>query len=252
VVDGIRSGHWKGGLIALAAVGAIALTSAWQGSEQPPIASMVVDPHVAPITFHWKDDRDSVIGNIGALQNVLAAKQRVLVCAMNGGMYDPDRSPKGLYVENGRTLMPLDTAQGTGNFYLMPNGVFGITYNDEAFVCTSRQYAAKQHVRYATQSGPMLLMHGKINKQFKRGSKNLNIRNGVGVRADGQVVFAISTVEVNFHEFASFFQDQGCTDALYLDGFVSKAYMPEQGIKQLDGRLGVLIAVAPLTSTPKY
>jgi uncharacterized protein YigE (DUF2233 family) len=34
----------------------------------------------------------------------------------------------------------------------------------------------------------------------------------------------------------------GCTEALYLDGFVSRAYMPGQGLKQLDGDFGVIIA----------
>lgn len=89
----------------------------------------------------------------------------------------------------------------------------------------------------------MLLVKGVINAQFKQGSANLNIRNGVGIMPDGRVVFAISREPVNFFDFASWFKDQGCMDALYLDGAISRAYIPEAGVDQRDGLLGVLIAV---------
>ena len=48
------------------------------------------------------------------------------------------------------------------------------------------------------------------------------VRNGVGVRADGRVVFAISEAAVSFGRFARLFRDAlACPNALYLDGFVS-------------------------------
>ena len=82
-----------------------------------------------------------------------------------------------------------------------------------------------------------------INAQFKQGSINLNIRNGVGIMPDGRVVFAISREPVNFFDFGGWFKTQGCTEALYLDGAISRAYIPEAGMDQRDGQLGVLIAV---------
>ena len=46
------------------------------------------------------------------------------VLAMNAGMFKEDRSPLGLYVEDGKELVAADTADGDGNFYMKPNGIF--------------------------------------------------------------------------------------------------------------------------------
>lgn len=75
-------------------------------------------------------------------------------------------------------------------------------------------------------------------------SANVNIRNGVGILPDGNVLFAMSKTEVNFYDFARFFKDKGCTNALYLDGFVSRAYAPSENWQQIDGNFGVMIGVS--------
>jgi len=209
------------------------------------IASRVVDPNKELISMHWKDGQGQVIGNIGVLDQEVKRMGKKLVFAMNGGMYDPQQAPVGLYVEDGQLLHKLNNSKGgSGNFHMQPNGVFGITKEGKAFVRTTAECPSPATLRYATQSGPMLLVKGAINAQFKQGSANLNIRNGVGIMPDGRVVFAISREPVNFFDFASWFKAQGCTDALYLDGAISRAYLPEEGLKQLDGQLGVLISVS--------
>jgi uncharacterized protein YigE (DUF2233 family) len=98
-------------------------------------------------------------------------------------------------------------------------------------------------VKYATQSGPMLLTNGKIHPEFREGSTNLNIRNGVGILPNNKLVFAMSKKEINFYDFAKYFQDLGCKNALFLDGFVSRTYLPEKNWIQTDGNLGVMIGV---------
>lgn len=212
------------------------------------IAMRIVDPRREPITLHWKDEQGKVIGNIGALRAMLLGRDEQLAFAMNGGMYDRDQAPVGLYIEEGRMLNRIDRrTERRGNFYMQPNGVFGIRMDGSAFVIRTSEMQDMLNVRYATQSGPMLITGGIINKNFTPGSKNLQIRNGVGIRRDGHVVFAISRTPVNFHDFATWFKEQGCDHALYLDGAVSKAYIPEAGMDGLDGELGVLIAV----STPR-
>ena len=45
----------------------------------------------------------------------------------------------------------------------------------------------------------------------------------------GKVIFAISKQQVNFYEFASFLRELGCVNALYLDGTVSRMYLPAIG-----------------------
>lgn len=209
------------------------------------IASRIVDPKKEVIELHWKGAGGRIFGNLGELRSELAAQGREMVMGMNGGMFTTDHGPVGLYIEDGRMLHRIDRrTAGSDNFHMQPNGVFGIREDGSAFVMTTADMKDMLGVRYATQSGPMLIADGTINAHFTPGSKNLNIRNGVGVRADGQVVFAISREPVNFHDFATWFQEQGCTNALYLDGAVSKAYIPEAGMLDLDGRLGVLIAVS--------
>jgi uncharacterized protein YigE (DUF2233 family) len=88
----------------------------------------------------------------------------------------------------------------------------------------------------------MLVIDGKIHPEFKRGSSNVNIRNGVGVLANGQVIFVMSKKPINLYDFASFFLKAGCINALYLDGFVSRTYLPTQKWEQTEGDFGVIIA----------
>ncbi|QQR87855.1 MAG: phosphodiester glycosidase family protein [Flavobacteriales bacterium] len=218
-------------------------------SGRPPgpddrIASVVFVPDKLNISMHWRDAEGKDYRNIGRLKSDLEQQGRTLLFAMNGGMYTPDHTPVGLYVESGTQHHKLNTGKGgTGNFSMQPNGVFGVHQNGRAEVITTDGARMITDWRCATQSGPMLVIDGSINAQFTPGSKNVNIRNGVGTTTDGRVVFAISREPVNFHDFARFFLDQGCANALYLDGAVSRAYMPEAGLQQLDGDLGVLIAV---------
>jgi uncharacterized protein YigE (DUF2233 family) len=202
-----------------------------------------VDTKHQDLRMYWKNDKGQYFRSIENLNNWLELKNKTLIFAMNAGMYKKDHSPHGLYVENGKQINPLDTANGDGNFYLMPNGVFYISKDQLPFICKTNQYLDTGQVQYATQSGPMLLIDGQMHPAFKEGSKNLNIRNGVGILPNNQVVFAMSKAEINFYDFAKYFQSLGCKNALYLDGFVSRTYLPEINWKQLDGNFGVMIGV---------
>ncbi len=163
---------------------------------------------------------------------------------MNGGMYKEDNSPLGLYIENKQAKFPLNTGKGVGNFYLYPNGVFYITVTNEAHICTTDNFKNNGNIKYATQSGPMLLVDGHIHPAFKEGSENTNIRNGVGILPNNKIVFAMSKREINFYDFANYFKKLGCKNALYLDGFVSRVYLPEKNWTQMDGNFGVIIGVS--------
>lgn len=164
---------------------------------------------------------------------------------MNGGMYLKDGNPQGLYIEKGNEKTPIDsTPKGYGNFYMQPNGVFYITENNIATISNTSNFKHITNINYATQSGPMLVVDGKLHPKFKNGSTNLHIRNGVGVLPNGQLLFAMSKERINFYDFASYFKQHGCKNALYLDGFVSKTYLPSKNWTQLDGNFGVIIGVS--------
>ena len=185
-------------------------------------------------------------GTFDRVQAALGAEGKALAFAMNGGMYHPDRRPVGLYLELGEEAQRLITSAGPGNFGMLPNGVFCIRENGFAVV-ESRAYAvAPPACRYATQSGPMLVIDGAMHPRFLPHSSSRHIRNGVGVSADGsRAVFSISDAPVNFHEFARLFRDHlGTPNALYFDGRVSRLHAPELGRSDLGFPMGPMVGLA--------
>lgn len=155
------------------------------------------------------------------------AQGRPPVLAMNAGMYDAELNAIGLLVEDGRELKALNLRDGPGNFHLKPNGVFGIDRMGRARVMDSAK-ARDADFAYATQSGPMLVFDGRLHPAFQPDGRSRYRRNGVGVRADGLVVLAISRGTVSFGAFARLFRDElGCPNALFLDGAVSALAGPD-------------------------
>jgi uncharacterized protein YigE (DUF2233 family) len=191
----------------------------------------------------WRDREGKLFSNIENVKTWSEKQGRTLLFSMNGGMYKRDQTAKGLFIQNGKTINPLDSGNGEGNFYLKPNGIFYITTNRQAFICPTENFKYSPAINYATQSGPMLVVNGHIHAAFKKGSANLNIRNAVGLLPNGNLLFVISTLPVNFYDLAVYFQSRGCQYALYLDGAISRMYAPQQQCRQMDGTLGVIIAV---------
>ncbi|MGJ8591646.1 MAG: phosphodiester glycosidase family protein [Aquaticitalea sp.] len=204
----------------------------------------IVDPQNQDLKFFWKDQNDSNYGNFQTLKSELKKEKKELAFAVNGGMFNKNHSPQGLYIEDGELLAKLDTLSGGyGNFYLQPNGVFYLTDAMNPVICTTKDFDASQNISYATQSGPMLVIDSKIHPKFREGSENMHIRNGVGILPDGKLLFAMSKKIINFYDFASYFKVNGCENALYLDGFVSRTYLPEKEWEQNGSDFGVIIAV---------
>lgn len=201
------------------------------------------NPKIENVSLYWKDTDGTILKSISRLKLKTQRNDKRLKFAMNGGMFCIKNIPKGLYIENFKVLHPIDTLSGKGNFYLQPNGIFYLTKNNEAGIVESKAFTHDSHIKYATQSGPLLLINKKINPILKKDSKNTNIRNGVGILKNGNIIFIMSKDEVNFYNFASVFKDAGCEKALYLDGFVSRTYYPEKRWIQEDGDFGVMIGV---------
>ncbi|MCC2546386.1 phosphodiester glycosidase family protein [Hymenobacter sp. BT175] len=207
-----------------------------------PIISYQVNPRLQEIRLYWQD-HGKRFGSLGNLKAWLRGHGQTLVFACNGGMFHPDYSPVGLFIQEGRTITPLNTGTGAGNFYRQPNGVFYITADRRAGICTTADFTQVASPRFATQSGPMLVVRNGIPSIFQPQSTNLTIRNGVGILPDGTVVFAMSRDKINFYNFAKHFQRLGCEQALYFDGFVSRTYLPARNWVQTDGDFGVIIGV---------
>lgn len=212
-------------------------------STDDQFVSYIVDAKKQNINLYWKDDQQKIFKSIQNLKGWLDKKHKKLVFAMNAGMYKKDNSPQGLFIENQKIITALDTTSGEGNFYLKPNGVFYIRVDNLPVICSATKFINNGKLKYATQSGPMLVIDGQIHSAFKEGSTNLNIRNGVGILPDNRIIFAMSKKGINFFDLANYFKSMGCKNALYLDGLVSRTYLPQKNWKQTDGNFGVIIGV---------
>lgn len=148
--------------------------------------------------------------------------------AMNAGMFDEDGTPVGYFVENSERLQELNTADGEGNFYMKPNGVFYGT-GGEWHVRTTEEFLAnvKDRPEFGTQSGPMLVIGGKIHPEITHDGPSKLVRNAVGVDEQGRAHFVISNAPISFGKLARFYRDElKVKDALYLDGTVSQLWNP--------------------------
>ena len=183
----------------------------------------VVDPSRHDIQLEYRGPDDEVYGSVEKVVGALAATGQTPLLAMNGGMYHADLMPVGLYVENGMETSPLNVDEGFGNFFLKPNGVFFVSEDGRAGVLETATYkVAGLTPAFATQSGPMLVIDGAIHPRFLPDGTSKYIRNGVGVRADGKVVLAITRDPVSLGSLARLFRDvAACPNALFFDGAVS-------------------------------
>ena len=187
---------------------------------------------------------EGTLGSFAAVDKALEPQGLRLDFAMNAGMYHRDLAPVGLYVEGGVQAASLVTRAGPGNFGLVPNGVFCV--GDALRVIETLAFAAaKPKCRYATQSGPMLVIGGRLHPKFLPDSDSLYIRNGVGVSEDGRrAVFAISNQPVNFYAFARLFRDGlGLPEALYFDGSISRLYDHDSGRHDAGFPMGPMVGV---------
>ncbi len=206
--------------------------------------SCEVDLSQEEVRLFLRNEAGEILGSFSRVARNLPEGQR-LGLAMNAGMFHDDRAPVGLYVEDGVEEMRIITSDGPGNFGLLPNGVLCLRAG-EAEIVESRAFANRQpRCSHATQSGPMLVINGDLHPRFIPNGSSRNIRNGVGVDAQGdRLHLVISDDPVNFHHFARFFRDHlNLPQALYFDGRVSRLYAPEIG------RTDIGLPVGPIIGT---
>jgi uncharacterized protein YigE (DUF2233 family) len=228
-------------LLACLAAPAFAVTCEdmdWQGASY---TVCTVDRATDDLRMFLYDDSGAVLGSFAAIEQ---ATGRPLLFAMNAGMYHPDRRPVGLYIEDGVQIAPLVSSAGPGNFGMLPNGVFCITDSDVLIIETGDYLNDTPPCRYATQSGPMLLMGSELHPRFLPDSTSRHYRNGVGTAFDGKAVFAISNEPVTFHDFATLFRDAlDRPNALFLDGAISRLHTPMLGRSDFGVAMGPVVGV---------
>jgi uncharacterized protein YigE (DUF2233 family) len=180
--------------------------------------------------------------SFAALEQVLGERADKVSFAMNAGMFDEEGRPIGLAIANGTQLRAVNRlTKGYGNFHLQPNGVFLVRKDGRAEVVTTQDFEAADDILHATQSGPMLVIDGKVNPRFDADGPSRYVRNGVGVDSNGMPVFVISDEAVSFGKFARVFAGPlGCRNALYFDGSVSSLWAPA------NRRMDSLVPIGPM------
>ncbi len=190
---------------------------------------------------------DTPFGSLAALRDSLSGVQRRrTIMAMNGGMFDDAGQPVGYYVEDARRLQTLNRNEGPGNFHLLPNGVFFGQPDGEWQVLSTDTFIHEVADRpyFATQSGPMLVIDGRLHPAIANDGESQLLRNAVGVDAHGRAHFVISEEPISFGKLARFYRDVlGTSNALFLDGSVSQLWDPANGRMDSGAALGPLIVV---------
>lgn len=211
--------------------------------EGVPLTHCVADPERHAISTALAPNTGDRAGSIAGFAE--GRSENGIAFAMNAGMYGDDLKPIGYFVQDKDRLVELNRAAGPGNFHMKPNGVFfgsGSKWqvlDSEAFYRT-----VGDRPEFGTQSGPMLVVNGKLHSEFQDDGPSRAIRNGVGVDEKGRAHFVISDAPVSFGQFARFFRDELKTpNALFLDGNISALWDPATG--RMDrGRVGPLLVVS--------
>ena len=165
--------------------------------------------------------------------------------AMNAGMYDDEGKPIGYFVEDGERLKTLNTSDGEGNFHMDPNGVF-FGSDGKWEVRTTQDFLANvtDRPKFGTQSGPMLVIDGKLHPEISQDGESRLVRNAVGVDDKGRAHFVISNAPVSFGKLARFYRDElAVKNALYLDGNVSALWNPATDRLDAGAPIGPILVV---------
>lgn len=182
--------------------------------------------------------------SFAALAQGLGGRAGKVAFAMNAGMFGERGNAIGLLIEDGKQIHAINRREGAGNFHLMPNGVFLVRKDGRAGITTSAAFAPSDDIAFASQSGPMLVIDGKLHPAFEPDGQSKNIRNGVGIAPDGTAMFAISEEPVSFGKFARLFRDDlHAKNALYFDGSVSSLWDPANGRQDAFAPLGPIVVV---------
>lgn len=213
--------------------------------ENVPLTHCIADPAKHGVSMDLGPKGNTPYRSFAKLAAARPTNAPTIAFAFNGGMYDGEGKPIGYYVESGDRLKELSRSDGPGNFHLKPNGVFYGT-GSKWRVRPSEDFYSQVGDRpeFGTQSGPMLVIDGKLHPEITQDGPSRMVRNAVGVDKEGRAHFVISEGPLSFGKLARFYRDVLKTpNALYLDGNVSALWDPATG--RMDNRvpIGPLIVV---------
>lgn len=184
------------------------------------------------VSLHWQDEHGQAYQGLYTLKRALEKENQHIFMLMNAGIYSKNHTPAGLWIEKKQLLSPLNRRHGKGNFHILPNGVFFIARQHAKILTTAAYQKGAYQPVFAVQSGPMLLIDGKINRRFVKNLSSPYKRNAVCTKKDGTLYFIMTESYQSGSEWPSFYRlaealkSIGCYQALYLDGAISAWYIP--------------------------
>lgn len=128
--------------------------------------------------------------------------------AINGGFFDNDFQPLGLRIRNSKKISALKQISWWGVFYIK---------NGHAYLSPARQFNYAKNIDFAVQSGPRLLVNGRI-PPLKAGRDE---RTALGITPDGRVIIIVTEHNaLSTTELAQLMKAPplNCLNALNLDG----------------------------------
>jgi uncharacterized protein YigE (DUF2233 family) len=138
--------------------------------------------------------------------------------SINGGFFDRNYHSLGLRMSHQQQYNPLKQISWWGVFYLK---------NNKPYISSVRQYH-HEHVDFAVQSGPRLLIHGRI-PSLKAG---LAERSALGISPEGHVIMLVTeSAPMTTTALAELMRRPplNCQDALNLDGGSSSQLYAHMG-----------------------
>jgi uncharacterized protein YigE (DUF2233 family) len=144
--------------------------------------------------------------------------------AINGGFFDHDYRPLGLRINNQRQYNPLKHISWWGVFYIK---------NKQPYLSSVRKFNNHQKIDFAVQSGPRLLVNGRI-PALKIGHAE---RSALGISPDGRVIILVTeNMPMTTRTLAELMKASplNCKDALNLDGGNSSQLFAQTGFFKIN------------------
>ena len=157
---------------------------------------------------------------------------------INAPFFDVDGSPMGLLIVDGEERQPIRKADW-GVFFIDARG---------AHIVHTRDYGRRSGVAQAFQVGPRLVVGGEALALKPQSAR----RTAICTRADGRVLAMVVGNMVLASDVARFFAEQGCSDALNLDGGPSsQLWLKSGGVAvEVSGGTGVPVALGVFPGRP--
>jgi len=101
------------------------------------------------------------------------------VVGINGGFFNPNLTPLGLRIRNGKIVSPLKRITWWSLF---------IVKGKKARIISKKYFVPSRKINFAVQSGPRLIINGRI-PSLKPGVAN---RSALGITKSGKIIIAVT------------------------------------------------------------